>query len=208
MSKLTLWGQPRSINVQKVLWALEELGLPYERIDAGGKFGRNKEPAYLALNPNGLIPTLVDDGEALWESNAILRYLFFTYGKAPLHPATPIARARADAWTEWYGTTLWPELRVLFTQLVRTPEERRDAALIERAQRSVNAALTLLDRELQKHAYVVGEDFTWGDIPIGAALHRWFGLPIARPALPALQTSFQALQKRPAYKKWIDLPIA
>src|SRR3984885_6680825 len=102
MSQLKVWGHTRSINVQKVLWSLDELGLPYERIDAGSTFGLVKEPAYLAKNPNGLVPLLEDGADAIWESNAILRYLFARHGKAPLHPESPIARARADAWTEWY----------------------------------------------------------------------------------------------------------
>ena len=208
MSKLTLWGQPRSINVQKVLWALDELGLDYERIDAGGSFGRNKDPEYLALNPNGLIPTLVVGDQALWESNAILRYLFATYGKEPLQPTDPLTRARADAWTEWYNGPLWANVRPLLVQLVRTPEEKRDRAVIESAQAQATAAVTLLDRELSKRAYVAGEHFTFGDIPIGAALQRWFNLPIKRPAHASLEAYYARIKERPAFKRWIDLPLA
>jgi len=208
MSKRTLWGHPRSINVQKVLWGLDELGLEYDRVDAGGSFGRNKEPEYLALNPNGLIPTLVDDGQPLWESNAVLRYLFNRYGKAPLHPDDAIARGRADAWTEWGTSTLWLHVRPLLVQLVRTPAEKRDAAVIESAHAQATAAVKLLDKELQKRAFVAGEEFTWGDIPVGSALQRWYNLPIERPATSAVDRYYARIKERPAFKRWLDLPLA
>jgi glutathione S-transferase len=207
MSKLTLWGHGRSINVQKVLWGLDELGLSYERVEVGGTFGGNKEPAYLALNPNGLIPTLVDDDESLWESNAVLRYLFDRYGQAPLKPESAIVRARADAWTEWYTSTLWANVRPLLVQLVRTPEEKRDHALIDSHQKLSVQAVSLLDRELEKRPYLAGSDFTLGDIPIGSALQRWYNLPIKRPAHAALDAYYARLRERPAFKKWIDLPL-
>lgn len=207
MSQLTLWGHPKSINVQKVLWALDELGLSYDRKDVGGSFGGNKEPAYLALNPNGLIPTLVDGGEALWESNAVVRYLFARYGKAPIAPEGAVERARADAWTEWYSSTLWPNVRPLLVQLVRTPEDKRDRGVIESAQKAANAAVDLLERELSQREYLVGNDFTWADIPVGAALQRWYNLPIRRPEHKALDRYYARLQQRPAFKRWIDLPL-
>src|SRR5688572_2844238 len=123
MSGIRLWGHPRSINVQKILWALDELGLSYDRIDAGGPFGKVKTPEYLALNPNGLIPVLEDRGTPLWESNAILRYLFAEYGTVELEPGDTLSRARADIWVEWFASTFWPQTRVLLVQLVRTPED-------------------------------------------------------------------------------------
>jgi glutathione S-transferase len=207
MSQLKVWGHPRSINVQKVLWSLDELGLPYERIDAGSTFGVVKEPAYLAKNPNGLVPLLEDGADALWESNAILRYLFARHGKAPLHPESPIARAHADAWTEWYGSTFWPHVRVQLVQLVRTPEAKRDSAAIQAAQAQTKAALEILDAHLAKHPFVAGPDFTWGDIPLGAAAQRWFNLPIKRPSHPAVEAWYARVRERPAFKKWIDIPL-
>ena len=205
MGKLTLWGQPGSINVKKVLWALEELEVPYERIDIGGKFGGTKEAKYLALNPHGLIPTLVDDGQALWESNAIVRYLYSAYGKGSARPASAIEYARADGWNEWFTSTLWPNIRTLFVQLVRTPEDKRDLALIESAHKAALVALTLLDGELQKRPYLAGEALTFADIPVGAALHRFYGLPLKQPELRALQDYYGRLKQRPAFKKWIDV---
>jgi glutathione S-transferase len=130
MSKLRLWGHPRSINVQKILWALDELDLEFEGIDAGGKFGRVKDADFLTLNPNGLVPTLEDDNAAIWESNAILRYLATKYGAAPFLPVDLALRARADAWTDWNNNTFWEHVRPLQIQLIRTPEEQRDQKLV------------------------------------------------------------------------------
>jgi len=122
------------------------------------------------------VPTLEDGGAALWESNAIVRYLYARYGKNPASPADPVLRARADGWTDWYATTFWSNVRPLLVQLVRTPEERRDAGLIDSSLRAASAAIQLLDRELSKKPYVAGEHFTFGDIPVGAAAQRWFTL--------------------------------
>jgi glutathione S-transferase len=207
MTQLKLWGQPKSINVQKVLWALDELGLPYERIDAGGQFGRLKDADYLSLNPNGLVPTLEVDGHALWESNAILRYLFQRFGTAPVQPSDPLVRARADQWTEWFSSSYWPNTRVLLVQLVRTPEAQRDAKAIQAARAQVLDAARILEAHLEKHAFVAGEHFTWGDIPLGAAAHRLLKLPIDRPSLPATEAWYGRLRQRAAFQKWIDLPL-
>ena len=205
MSVLKVWGNPRSINVQKVLWALEELELKYERLDVTDKL---KTPAYLALNPNGLMPTLEDGDAALWESNAILRYLFARYGKAPLYPADHVTRARADAWNEWYNLTFWTHVRPLLVQLVRTPEDKRDRALIESSQGHVHAALKILEGALAKQPYVAGEHFSFGDIPLAAAAQRWFNLPLKRPETKAVEAWYARIKERPGFKKWIDLPLA
>lgn len=207
MTSLRVWGQPRSINVQKVLWGLTELGVPYERIDAGGQFGRVKEPAYLALNPNGLVPTLEVDGQGLWESNAILRYVFARFGKAPIAPSDPFEHARADAFTEWHSSTVWPAVRVLVVQLIRTPAAARDAGQIETARGQLLSALKILDGELSKRPYVAGQSFTWGDIPLAAAAQRWFNLPIERPSFPAVEAWYGRIRERPAFRELIDLPL-
>src|ERR1700712_149217 len=199
------WGQPKSINVQKVLWSLDELGLQYERVHAGGAFGRVREADYLTLNPNGLVPTLEDEGSALWESNAIVRYVFAKYGTAPVQPADPLARA--DQWTDWGTGTFWLHTRVLVVQLVRTPEKERDAKVIRSATEQVVQAARILDAHLENKAYVTGEQFTWGDISVGAAAQRFFSLPIERPALKHAQAWYERLRQRAAFKKWIDLPL-
>ncbi|HEX6243506.1 MAG TPA: glutathione S-transferase family protein [Polyangiales bacterium] len=205
MSVLKVWGQPRSINVQKVLWALEELELKYERLDVTDKL---KTPEYLALNPNGLMPTLQDGDAALWESNAILRYLFARYGKAPLFPEDHVTRARADAWNEWHNLTFWANVRPLLVQLVRTPEDKRDRAVIESSQNNVHAALKILEGTLEKQPYVAGQHFTFGDLPLAAAAQRWFNLPLKRPETKAVQAWYARIKERPGFKKWIDLPLA
>lgn len=208
MSKRRVWGHPRSINVQKVLWALDELGLEYERIDAGGTFGRVKDADYLSLNPNGLIPTLEDGGSVLWESNAIVRYLYGKYGTHPALPSDPGVRGRADGWTDWYSSTFWANVRPLVVQLLRTPADQRDQKLIDDSARAASAAATLLDRELAKKPYVAGDHFTFGDIPVASAAQRWLNLPIQRPALPALEAWYARVKERPGFKRWLDLPLA
>lgn len=207
MTSLRVWGQPRSINVQKVLWGLDEVGVPYERIDAGGSFGRVKEPSYLALNPNGLVPTLEVEGTPLWESNAILRFVAARFGKAPFAPTDALEHARADAFTDWHTSTFWPPTRVLVVQLLRTPEAQRDQAQIEGARSQLLAALKILEGELSSRPFVAGAAFTWGDIPLAAAAQRWFNLPIERPSFPAVEAWYRRIRERPAFQKWIDLPL-
>ena len=120
--QIKIWGRSNSVNVQKVLWCLSELDLAHERIDAGMAFGRNHDPDYLAMNPNGRIPTLVDESFVLWESNSIMRYLVLAYGKGvSLYPEPPKVRAAVDRWLDWTLSTLQPVDRPVFWALVRTP---------------------------------------------------------------------------------------
>jgi glutathione S-transferase len=208
MSRLRVWGHPRSINVQKVLWALDELGIDYERIDAGGTFGRVKDADYLTLNPNGLIPTLEDGSAVLWESNAIVRYLYTKYGTHPALPSDLGVRGRADGWTDWYATTFWANVRPLLVQLVRTPADQRDAQLIGSSLRAASAAAEILERELGKRPYLAGDHFTFGDIPVASASQRWFNLPVQRAKLPAFEAWYARVKERPGFKRWLDLPLA
>jgi glutathione S-transferase len=203
-----VWGHPRSINVQKVLWALDELGIDYERIDAGGTFGRVKDADYLTLNPNGLIPTLEDGSAVLWESNAIVRYLYTKYGTHPALPSDLGVRGRADGWTDWYATTFWANVRPLLVQLVRTPADQRDAQLIGSSLRAASAAAEILERELGKRPYLAGDHFTFGDIPVASASQRWFNLPVQRAKLPAFEAWYARVKERPGFKRWLDLPLA
>ena len=121
---LKIHGRKNSSNVQKVLWTCAELGLPFERTDVGGPFGGNREPAYLALNPNGLVPVIEDDGVVLWESNAIIRYLAARYGDGTLLPTDPAARGQAEQWMDWVNTLLGPAIWPLFFGLIRTPPDQ------------------------------------------------------------------------------------
>ena len=125
---LKLWGRTSSSNVMKVLWLCEELAIPYERIDAGGEYGRTTEPFYLAMNPNSRVPTIEEpDGFTLWESNSILRYLVATRAAGdPLHPAEPRARANVERWMDWQLASLNAPMVTVFFTYVRIPEAKRD----------------------------------------------------------------------------------
>lgn len=205
---LRIWGNADSVNVQKVLWCCEELALHYERIDAGRHFGVVDTPAFRALNPNGLVPTLEDDGFVVWESNSIVRYLAAQYPAGGLWPQQPRARADADRWLDWSSTTLWPALVPLFRAFYRTPPARRDASAIEAQRREAVAVLAVLEAHLQRHAFAGGAAFTMGDIGIGCAAWRWFAMPIERPPLPALQRWFDTLAQRPAFRRVVMQPLS
>ena len=204
---LKIWGRKNSINVQKVLWCCGELGLKYERIDAGMQFGVNNTPEYLAMNPNGLVPTIDYDGFVLWESHAIVRYLCGLHGLGTLWPGTPRAFADADRWMEWYTTTLWLNLRPVFWNLVRVPPEKRDMAAVNESIRKLTANMQIVDAQLAKTPYMGGKDFTMGDIPMGVAAFRWFNLPLARPPLRNLEAWYQRIVKRPAFQEHCAAPL-
>jgi glutathione S-transferase len=204
---LTIWGRTNSINVQKVLWCCGELGLKYDRIDAGMQYGVNNTPEYRALNPNGLVPTIDYDGFILWESHAILRYLCGIHGLGTLWPGTPRAFAEADRWMEWYNTTLWLSLRPVFWNLVRVAPEKRDMALVNESIKRLATNLEIADAHLAKNRYFGGRQFTMGDIPMGVAAFRWFNLPIDRPSLKNLESWFARIVERPAFKEHCAAPL-
>jgi len=204
---LKIWGRNNSINVQKVLWTCGELGLPFERIDAGMAFGVNNTPEYKAMNPNGLVPLIDDDGFMLWESHAIVRYLARTHGTGNIWPAEPRNAADADRWMDWYATTLWPNLRPVFWNLVRTPPEKRDMALVEASRKQMAANFQIVDAELGRHEYVSGNTFSVADIPMGVAAYRWYNMAIERPTLNNLDAWYARLCARPAFKQHCMLPL-
>ncbi|MGL4496625.1 MAG: glutathione S-transferase family protein [Beijerinckiaceae bacterium] len=206
---LTIWGRLNSINVQKVVWAAGEYGLPFTRHDAGRQFGIVKTPDYLAKNPNALVPCIEDDGFVLWESNAIVRYLAGKHGaKNPsLWPADPAARALADRWMDWQTTTAYPAMHACFMGLVRTAPEERDANAIAASIESFEDKMRILDAHLAGSAYVGGDAFTIGDIPIGAVVHRWLHMPVERQARPHIERWYKAMAARPAAKDALILPV-
>src|SRR5271166_4770290 len=162
---IKVWGRNTSSNVQKVMWAVEEIGLPHERIDIGGAFGKNREAEYLAMNPNGLVPTLEeDDGFLLWESNSIVRYLAAKHKSTVLEPADLRLRALASKWMDWQLSVAGPAITPVFWGLIRTPPEKRDAAAIKSSQEKTTLAMQMLDAQLGKTAYVAGPAFSYGDI--------------------------------------------
>jgi glutathione S-transferase len=205
---LRIWGRANSINVQKVLWCCAELDLAFERIDAGGKFGVSDTDAYRALNPNGLVPTIEDDGFVLWESNVIVRYLAARHSTGRLYPDDLRVRFEAERWMDWQAITVWPVLRTVFLGLVRTPAAERDSAGIASSLESATRAIMILDRHLADRAFVAGDAFTMGDIPLGITAYRWFSLPIDRPALPHLARWYDRLRERPGYQVHVVQPLS
>ncbi|WP_043336999.1 glutathione S-transferase family protein [Belnapia moabensis] len=194
---LRLWGRTTSSNVMKLLWLCEELRLPYERIEAGGEHGRTAEPGYLAMNPNGTVPTIEEpDGFSLWESNSILRYLVATHAPGnSLHPAEPRARADVERWMDWQLASLNAPMVTIFFTYVRTPEAERDHAATARARDAAERLWAMVDRQLAGRDYVAG-DFSLADIALGPYLHRWFALPIARAPMPRLEAWYARLRER------------
>ena len=204
---LRILGRRTSGNVMKPLWTADELGLEYEQSDVGGKFGGNREPGYLAMNPMGLVPTLIEDDFVLWESNAITRYLCEKYGRGSLHPADPGVRAVADTWMDWQQTACAPMMLPVFWGLVRTPEAERDHGRIKAGIERGYEVWGILDRHLEGRPFVAGDDFTMGDIPIGPQAHRWFNLVDERPSMPNLEAWYHRLTERPAFRKNVMIPI-
>jgi glutathione S-transferase len=206
---LTIYGRTNSVNVQKVLWCLAELGVPYSRVDAGLEHGKNTEPWYLQLNPNGRIPLLVDGSFSLWESNTIVRYLASKHGLGTLCPASLETRALAERWMDWQLSTLVLPVSLVFWNLIRRRPAERDAAAIEPNTREANRAMALLDEHLKRRPYVAGDAFTMGDIPVGATAHRWLEIPgIDRPPLAAVRAWRDRLAERPGFRDHVQLPLS
>jgi glutathione S-transferase len=204
---LRIWGRTNSINVQKVMWAVGELGRPHERIDVGGAFGGLDGAEYRALNANGRIPTIEDDGVVVWESNACVRYLAARYSAGSLWPEDPVTRAAADMWMDWQQTTLLTDMTTVFWGLVRTPEAERDHAAIEAAAGRLGGLWRRLDNHLAGRRYVAGDHFTMGDIPVGATCYRYHQLAIERPKLAAIEAWYGRLQEREPYRTHVMLPV-
>jgi glutathione S-transferase len=208
-TKLTIWGRANSVNVQKVLWCLAELDLAYERIDAGMAFGNNDRPEYLAMNPNGRVPTLVDGDYVLWESNSIMRYLNLAYGKgSPIYPQSPQTRAAVDRWLDWTLSTLQPVDRPVFWALVRTPKEKRDMVAIQKDVDAEAVVWRIPEALLATRRYIEGDQFTLADIALGAFARRWFGVEgVTKPKLPNLERWFARISERPGFQKFIAPPM-
>ena len=198
---LKIWGRTTSSNVQKVMWAIDEMKLPHERIDIGGPFGKNREPAYLAMNPNGLVPTLEEeDGYLLWESNSIVRYLAAKHQSRVLEPADLRIRANAQKWMDWQLSVLGPAIHGTFWGLVRTPPEKRDHAEIANSKERTAKAAAMLDAQLAKTKYVASDEFSYGDIPVGIQIYRFVSLVPERPKMPNLDRWYAAISSRQSFK--------
>jgi len=203
---LKIWGRNNSSNVQKAMWAIGELGLPHERIDVGGAFGKTREADYLAMNPNALVPTLQeDDGFILWESNSIVRYLAAKHDTAgTLEPKDLKQRALASQWMDWQLSVVGPAITPLFWGLIRTPPEKRDMAAIKTARDKTVEAMLTLESRLAKSEYVAGPAFSYGDIPVGVMCFRYMRLVTDRPATPNLDRWYAAISSRQAFKDHVE----
>jgi glutathione S-transferase len=203
-----VWGRATSSNVMKVLWALGELGLPFERVDVGGAFGKTDMPEYRAMNPTGLVPTLQEGDFTLWESNAIVRYLGQVHASSSaLWPTEPHARANIDHWMDAQQTVLNRPMGGVFWGLVRTPADKRDLTAVAAAIEETARAWRMIDAQLNRHDFIAGADFTLCDIPWGVHAHRWFGmdyLGLTRPEMPALRAWYDRLCQRPAYRQHVS----
>jgi len=205
---IKLWGRTNSLNVQKVLWTLAELDLRYERTDAGLKFGVVDTPAYRALNPNGLVPTIEDDGFVLWESNVIVRYLAAKYGMGKLCPADPRERFSAERWMDWQQTSLNQPIAPVFFNLIRLPPEKRDPTVVAKQCEIAEGCLAILDEHLAARDYINGDRFTMADIPAGTSVSRWYKLPIERQSHPHVERWLARLKQRRGFQAHIDQPLS
>jgi len=204
---IRILGRDNSINVQKVMWCAAELGVTVERSDIGGAFGGNDSEDYLAKNPNGKIPTLIEDDFVLWESNSIVRYLCEAHGDAPWYPETARNRAVASQWMDWYLTSLHPFMTVIFWQLIRTAPEDQDALAIQSASEEASSLWTMLDNHLADRDFILGEAPSMADIPVGCAAYRWHEMQVDRPNLRHLRSWWERLADRPQYRENVMLPL-
>ncbi|MBT0957238.1 glutathione S-transferase N-terminal domain-containing protein [Alphaproteobacteria bacterium KMM 3653] len=200
---MQLLGRATSVNVQKVLWALAELGIAYDREDMGGAFGGLETEAYGAMNPNRRVPTLIDGDLVIWESNAVVRYLAQNYGNGALAGANAADRVRADMWMEWFQNNCYADVIALFYQTVRLPASQRDPAKRDAAAQSLTKTLGMLEDHLAGNSFVAGEALSMGDIIIGSFLYRYYTMDFTRADLPNLAAYYARLTERAAYRSTV-----
>ncbi|MAH83262.1 MAG: hypothetical protein CBB68_02715 [Rhodospirillaceae bacterium TMED8] len=200
-------GRANSINVQKVVWCITEIGIPFKRSDVGMEFGGNETPEYLQKNPTGLIPTLEDGDFTVWESNTIVRYVSEKFGKGDWLLSSPAERAQASQWMDWYVTAMHAPMTVIFRNLIRTLGSNRDMAEVHAATRTAVKYWTMLDNHLSDKKFVCGDLISIGDIPVGCSVYRWYTMELERPNLPHLYAWFDRLQEREAYRTHVMTPL-
>lgn len=196
---LKIWGRGDSLNVQKVMLCVRELGIAHQQIDAGHRFGLIDEPWYLELNPNGLIPTIDDDGFVMWESNAIVKYLCAKHSPGDMCPTDPLEYADADRWMAWQGSSLGITMRQILLNLVRTAPDQQNQAFIDELIATTTKHWTVLNGRLDGRDYIMGPKFTMADIVFAPHVYRWFTYPIDRPELPYLKAWYDRLSTREHY---------
>jgi glutathione S-transferase len=200
---IEVWGRRSSSNVQKVIWALEELGLPFERHSVGGSLGGNREPAFLAMNPNGLVPVVKDGEVTMFESNAIVRYLGARHSEGTLRPKDAKALAAAEQWMEWQQLNVVPHISAIFWNRVRVASAQRNDEAIAAAEANLAKMLPIADKALASSEWFAGKSFSYGDIVLGVLYWRYFKLNGKSVDLPNIKRWFAGLQQRAAYHKWI-----
>ncbi len=204
---MKILGRNNSINVQKAMWCAAELGLEVERQDIGGTFGGNDEVWFLELNPNGRVPVLIDGETTIWESHSIVRYLCAKYQAGDLWPEDPAIRSLADRWMDWMLGTLTTVFTPVFWGLIRTAEADRDNAQIQRDGAELDRLFGLVDKQLENKAFLVGDNMTMADFPMGAAAYRWYGLDIKKSDYPHLRQYYENLCTRMPYRDHVMIPI-
>ncbi|QDD66782.1 glutathione S-transferase family protein [Herbaspirillum seropedicae] len=200
---LKIYGRDSSINVRKVLWACTELGIAFEREDWGAGFRPTSEPAFLAMNPNAMVPVIEEDGFVMWESNAIIRYLANRHGGAALYPLQAQARARVDQWIDWQASDLNRAWSYAYLTLVRKSPAHGNAQQVAASIADWTRFMEVLEQQLQHSGgYVAGAEFTLADIPVGLSVNRWFGTPFEHPPLPAVAAYYDRLTEREGFRRY------
>jgi glutathione S-transferase len=207
--KPLIWGRLNSFNVQKVLFLCEELQIDHERIDAGMAFGVNKTPEYLKMNPNGLVPTLKDQGLILWESHAILRYLARKFdAKGAWYGTDSQKMSLVDQWLDWTNTTSWPPMRTLFWGWIRVEHDKRNYEELEASRLQMITMLEIMEAQLSQTAFIAGEQMSLADIPLALIAYRWFNIPIKRPVMNNLNRWYQAMSQTRGFKRYSSDPLS
>ena len=205
---LTVWGRRSSFNLQKVMWFVDELGIAHRHIELGGQFGGLDTPEFLAKNPHGRVPVIDDDGVVVWESQAILRYLAARFGAEIFWHEDPGQRSQTDRWMDWSQSSLQPDFLLgIFWGFYRTPEAQRNQPAIAKKIERCAHHFRLLDRVLADRPFMLGEELSLADIPIGTNLYRYFNLDIERPEIPHVEAWYERLQERPGYRKHVMVPF-
>jgi glutathione S-transferase len=205
---LTIWGRRSSFNLQKVMWLVGELAIEHRHIEAGGQFGGLDTPEFRAMNPHGRVPVIDDNGTIVWESHAILRYLAARYGRESFWNDDAAERSRVDQWLDWSQTTLQPDFLIgVFWGFYRTPEPQRSLSAIKESINRCTRHFQLLDRLLSGQTFLLGNQLSLADIPIGTHLYRYFNLEIERPSIPNVNSWYRRLQDSSAYRTHVMVPF-
>jgi glutathione S-transferase len=200
---IVLHGNRQSASTQPVLWYCHVAGIEVELVQVGKQFGGNDTPEYRRLNPNGLVPTLVDGDHVLWESTAILRYLACARGERLLYPADLRRQSLCDQWMTWHISTYVPAMRPLFIEVVRNQGRNADAVARETVR--CNAVVAILDEQLGRSRYLAGDEMTLADLCLVAGAHRWFSAPFARDPSPSHQRWYEEMKREEPFAAFVDV---